>query len=332
MIEQSDLDQLAKQTGFSGVAIVEEGGTRIAEVAAGLLNRAHDIPITLDTRFGCASATKGFTAVTVMSLIESGALSLDTPLKEVVGASLSSIDPAVTVEQLLGHTSGVGDYLDEETLGDIDDHVLGGMPVHQLERPHHYLPLLNHYEQVSPPGTTFAYNNSGYIMLSLLIERAGGRTFHQLVRERVFEPAGMTATEFLRSDDLPADVAVGYLENGRSNVFHLPVIGGGDGGAFTTAADVSSFWAALYGGDLLSPDLVRLMTSARQATKNSISHYGLGFWIEAAAQAVILEGMDAGVSFRSAFHQPSGRSFTVLSNTSSGVWPLVTELTANLDQ
>lgn len=326
---QTDLEQLAEQTGFSGVAVVGDGRDRVATVTAGLANRAHNIPIAVGTRFGCASATKGFTALAVASLIDEGKLTLDTPLGSLVGAALT-VDPGVTIEHLLGHTSGVGDYLDEEQLGDIDDHVLAGVSAHRFERPHHYLPLLNQYPQVSPPGTRFAYNNSGYIMLSLAIERAGGHQFQQAVTERVLTPAGMTASGFLRSDDLPGDAATGYLENGRTNVFHLPVIGGGDGGAYTTADDMDSFWTALFDERIVSGDLVNAMTAARSTGSGDLSHYGLGFWVGQDKQTVMLEGMDAGVSFRSAHHRPSGRGFTVLSNTSSGVWPLVAHLTSEL--
>lgn len=332
MSEQAEIELLAEQSGFSGVAVAEQNDERLVELASGLAHRAYEIPVSLNTRFGCASATKGFTALTAASLIESEKLAFDTPLSTVGGIALSTADPTVTIEQLMGHTSGVGDHLDEETLGDIDDHVLAGMSAHQFERPHHYVPLLNRYEQVSPPGTTFVYNNGGYVMLSLAVERAAGRPFTQLVQERVFDPAGMTAGGFPRSDDLPGDAAIGYLENGRSNVFHLPVIGSGDGGAYVTVGDVLSFWKALFAGDIVSSAMVGTMTAPRQTLPDGSRHYGLGFWIAQDRETVMLAGMDAGVSFQSAFHPASGMSFAVLSNTSSGVWPLAARLMTMLQE
>ena len=100
------------------------------------------------------------------------------------------VDEAVTIEHLLGHTSGVGDYLDEDQLGDIDDYVMG-LPVHRLAAPIDYLPLLDGHPQRTPPGSQFAYNNGAYVMLSIAVEIAGGRTYSDLVQERVLDPAAM---------------------------------------------------------------------------------------------------------------------------------------------
>ncbi len=111
--------------------------------------------MTVDTRLATASGTKGFTALATVSLIEDGALGFDTRLSEVVGDLLPAVDGAVTIEHLLGHTAGVGDYLDEETLGDIDDQVLD-IPVDELEGPSDYLPLLNRHPQADVPAERYS--------------------------------------------------------------------------------------------------------------------------------------------------------------------------------
>ena len=123
-------------------------------------------------------------------------------------------------------------------MGDITDYVMP-VPVHELATTEQYLAVLGGHPTVFPPGERFAYCNGGYIVLALISERASGVPFHELVRQRVCRPAGMTNTEFLRSDELPGDAALGYLSNDgpRTNVFHLPVVGGGDGGIYSTAAD-----------------------------------------------------------------------------------------------
>lgn len=321
MFDVEELAIIADDSDFSGVAVVSRGGDRTAVIVSGLADRAHHRPITIDTLFATASATKGFTALTAVSLIESGELEFETSLRELVGDQLPRVEPAVTIEHLLGHTSGVGDYLDEEQLGHVDDHILE-VSAHTLETPDDYLPLLAEHRQVSPPGERFAYNNSGFVMLSIAIERAGGKPFHDLVRERVFEPAGMPTASFPRTDDLPDAAASGYLENGRTNVFHLPVIGGGDGGAFLSVADMDAFWPSLLEGRIVSPEMVVTMTSPRSDLAEHDRAYGLGFWLRSSGDPVMLEGMDAGVSFRSAYNRPSRVAYTVLSNTSAGVWPL----------
>ena len=164
--------------------------------------------------------------------------------------------------------------------------------------------------------------------MALLAERAAGEPFHELVRRRVCEPAGMTDTAFLRSDELPGRAALGYLGDGpRTNVLHLPVLGSGDGGIYSTAADIRSLWLALFEGRIVRPQTVALMVRPRSDDPEEGRRYGLGFWLHATSDVVMLTGYDAGVSFRSV-HDP-GRSLThtVISNSSEGAW----ELTAALD-
>ena len=132
-------------------------------------------------------------------------------------------------------------------------------------------------------------------------------------------------TEFLRSDELPARTAVGYLEvegEWRTNVFHLPVRGSGDGGIYLTVADISSFWLAFFAGRIISTEWVAEMVRPRSDVPAKSKRYGLGFWLHASTDAVILEGCDAGVSFRSV-HDPNTQvTLTVISNTAGGAWPI----------
>ncbi len=283
----------------------------------------------MDTRFGIASTVKGFTALTAASLIEAGDLSLDTTLRSLLPDALPMVDPAVTIEHLLAHTSGVGDYFDEDAHGDIDDYVLD-VPVHVLDTPAKYLPAVDGHPQRSAPGATFAYNNGGFVMLSIAIEVASGRGFYDLVQERVLDPAGMVDTGFVRSDRFPPGAAIGYLEDGRSNILHLPVRGAGDGGAYSTLRDLESFWSSLFAGRILPLPVVDRLVEPRNDVPSEGLRYGLGFWLRADRDTVMLEGMDAGVSCRTAYDRPSSLSYTVISNTSSGVWPLVAWLDERL--
>ena len=88
------------------------------------------------------------------------------------------------------------------------------------------------------------------MVLAILLERATGGTYHDVVRRLVIEPAGLRRTGFLPLNDLPADAALGYVfnEGNLVNTLHLPVLGNGDGGAFTTAEDVHQFWLAMLDG------------------------------------------------------------------------------------
>lgn len=326
---QADVQALADEHDFSGVVAVSRHGERVMALARGSADRANQRPITLDTRFGIASVVKGLTALTTASVIESGELRFDTTFRSLLPDALPLVDPEVTIEHLLGHTSGVGDYLDEDAIGSVDDYVMN-VPVHQLDEPMHYLPILDGFPQRTSPGTAFAYNNGGYVLLSIAVEVATGRSFYDLVQERVLEPAGMGHTGFERSDRLPPGAAIGYLEDGRSNVLHLPVRGSGDGGAYSTVHDLDALWSSLFAGRILPMPMVERLVAPRSEVPSEGSHYGLGFYIRSDRDTVMLEGMDAGVSCRTAYDRPSTLSYTVISNTSSGTWPLAAYMDEHL--
>jgi CubicO group peptidase (beta-lactamase class C family) len=321
------IDSVARASGFSGVVHIDRSGSTELAKAYGLADRGHGIPNTIDTQFGIASGTKGLTALAVVSLIEDGSLALTTAARSVLGEDLPLIDDDVTVEHLLSHRSGIGDYLDEETVEDIIDYLMP-VPVCELATTEQYLAVLGGHDTAFPPGERFVYCNGGFVVLALIAERTSGVPFHDLVRERVCEPAGMGDTAFLRSDELPGRAALGYLtvDGPRTNVFHLPVRGNGDGGIYSTVADLSSFWDALFAGRIVSTDRVAEMVRPRSDVPEESRRYGLGFWLPASSGAVELHGYDAGVSFRSVHDPASGITATVISNTSEGTWPIETIL------
>lgn len=322
-----ELERTASARSFSGVVRVEHSGRVVAELARGLAHRSEGIANASDTRFGAASVTKGLTALTVMSLVESAEITFDTPVRSILGDALPLVDERVTIEHLLTHRSGVGDYIDEDAIDDIDDHTLAGRSAHLFERPADYVELLAPLPQVASPGERFAYNNGGYVILSMIVEQVTG-SFHAAVDERVVRPAGMLESGFFRSDQLPERTALGYLRDGRTNVFHLPVIGAGDGGIHLTAPDCSSFWKALRAGRIVGRERVAEMTSVVSSAWANRS-YGVGFWLSADADHVWLEGMDAGVSAQTGWIRSADLVYSVLSNTSDGAWPMVESLLAS---
>jgi CubicO group peptidase (beta-lactamase class C family) len=230
----------------------------------------------------------------------------------------------VTIEHLLAHRSGIGDYLDEDAVRDISDYVML-VPVHTLTTTEQYLPALDGRGSAFPAGERFAYNNGGFVVLALLAERATGVEFYELVRTLVCEPAGMIDTAFLRSDELPGRAALGYVsvDGLRTNVLHLPVRGNGDGGVYSTASDLSALWAALFAGRVVSPAQLAEMVRPRSDWPEESRRYGLGFHLHPTGDGVFLEGHDTGVSFASV-HQPTSLiTYTVISNWSEGAWPII---------
>ena len=316
------VDAIAADVGFSGVIRVDLDGGVAVQRAYGLAHRGVGVPNTVDTQFGIASGSKGLTALAVMSLVEGGELALDTTARSVLGADLPLIDDRVTVEQLLAHRSGIGDYLDEDELDDNNDYVLT-VPVHELATTEQFLAVLDGHPMKFEPGERFNYCNGGYIVLALLAERASGVPFHELVDRRVCQPAGMADTSFLRSDELPGRAALHYLHDDglRTNVLHLPVRGNGDGGIYTTAADFHALWDAVFAGRIVSLETVAEMVRPHSDAPEMSMRYGLGFWLGESSGAVSLHGFDAGVGFVSVHDRDGQFGYTVLCNQTRGAWP-----------
>jgi CubicO group peptidase (beta-lactamase class C family) len=261
-------------------------------------------------------------------LTGSSVAAMSTTARSVLGADLPLIGDDVTIEHLLAHRSGIGDYLDEEAGDDVTGYLLT-VPPQDLATTEEYLAVLGGHPARFPPGERFSYCNSGYVVLALIAERVSGVAFDQLVAERVCRPARMDDTGFLRSDELPAGTALGYLPipgRSRTNVFHLPVRGSGDGGIYSTAADISALWQSLFTGRIVPARWVAEMVRPRSDVPAESMRYGLGFWLGRHSDTVILEGSDAGISFRSAHDPRSALTCTVISNSSDGAWPIARRL------
>ncbi len=318
----AEIDRTATDLHFSGVVQIERGDGTTFAAAYGSADRNHGVANTVATRFGLASGAKGFTALTVAALVDEGVLSFTTTTRSLLGRDLPLIDDAVTVEHLLAHRSGIGDYLDEETGLDVEAYALP-VGAHELVTTERYVAVLDGYPPKFTPGTRFAYCNSGYVLLALLAERATGTSFYELVDDRVCTPAGLRDTAFLRADECRGGTATGYLDVGtdRTNVFHLPLRGSGDGGIFSTAGDIGRLWRSLFAGEIIPPALVGTMVRPQNGVGPGSTRYGLGFWVER-DDSVALEGMDAGVSFRSVHDRRRRLTYTVISNSTRGAWPL----------
>jgi len=318
------VEQVASETGFSGVVRLDRAGVTEVSGAYGLADRRHKIPMTVDSQLAIASGSKAMTALVITALAERGHLALSTRARDVLGHDLPLIADDVTVEHLLAHRSGIGDYLDEES-DSIEDYPMP-VSVHLLATTEQFVPVLDGHPTKFAAGERFSYCNGGYVVLALLAERATGADYHDLVDELVCRPAGMVESGFLRSDDLPGRAALGYVEvdgHWRTNVFHLPVLGNGDGGLYTTAADVHRFWAALFADRIVTaPTLEQMLRPRDTSDRDTDRRYGLGFWRPASGDQVMLEGCDAGVSFRSVHDPSGGATHTVIANTTDGAWSM----------
>ncbi len=300
------LERAIDGTSFSGVVRIDRGGDVELARAYGLAHRGHEIPNTVDTLFATASGTKGLTAVTVASLVEEGALELSTTARSVLGPDLPLIRDDVTIEHLLSHRSGIGDYLDENVEHDIADYLMP-VPVHELATTEQYLAVLDGHDTAFPPGERFAYNNGGYVVLALIAERTSGIPFHELVRQRVCEPAGMVGHRVpaLRRAAWPRCARVSRWSTacrGRT-CSTCRCVAAATEGSTPRSRTSAAFWSAFFAGEHRPRGSVAELVRPRSDVPEESRRYGLGFWLDESSDVVMLVGSDAGVSFWSA-HDP----------------------------
>ena len=319
---------------FSGVIQVREHGQVVVATALGDADRRVGVTNHVSTRFGTASGTKTFTAIAVCQLVEQGRLSLDTRLSEAVDVSLPRYDPAITIHQLLTHTSGAPDYFDEDELDAQADFAaaFGDVQLDHVRSPADIVPLFADKPMRSQPGQRFHYNNGGFVLLGLVIERASGVAYADYVERHVFGRAGMHDAGFFELDALPPRTALGYLPDGRPNSTELTIKGMPDGGAYVTAADMGAFWDTLLAGRLLGRAMRERLLHPHVAvgpTEDDGSHYGYGVWLTVVGDSVTratVTGADPGVAFVSTRFPARHIDLSVLCNTEADAWPMFAEL------
>ena len=190
------IDALADRTRFSGVVRVDRSGSIELAKAYGLADRRHRIRNTIDTQFALASGSKGLTALTVVSLIEDGSLDLATTARSLLGGDLPLIRDDVTIEHLLSHRSGIGDYLHEEAHHEITDYVMP-VPVHELATTEQYLAVLGGH----PTAFSCSVTTSSSCLRSLANEEAA---CHRRGRESNLVPSRSSRSRVI--GHAPSDV------------------------------------------------------------------------------------------------------------------------------
>ncbi|MDE7225064.1 MAG: beta-lactamase family protein [Acetatifactor sp.] len=325
--KKTDIENKLRQD-FRGAEIVVSEGEILFRRVTGYADLANRIPNTLETKFASASAGKVFVAVGILQLIEQGKLRFEDTLGNLLELDLHGIDPEVTVEQLLTHTSGVPDYFDESVMEEYEE-LWVDYPNYKIRRNADLLPLFIHKEMMYPRGERFQYNNTGYVLLAMILEKVTGKAFDVYLRQHVFEACGMRDTGYYELDRLPAGCASNYIYDAaygsyRTNIYSVDAKGTGAGGAFITLPDIVRFWEGLASGKLLSPDMVSRMLRRQSGDglDSEEGYYGYGVWIIDGGDCDIpyFQGCDPGVSFLSEYH-PRKKTITVLvSNYGDNVW------------
>jgi CubicO group peptidase (beta-lactamase class C family) len=243
--------------GFAGSLLLEQDGHVVLERSYGLADRESGRAVTLETGFDIGSLVKPFTAAAILQLESNGKLRLDDHLGRFF-AAVPADKAAITVKELLDHSSGLPDIVDASS------------------KPANYLPDSD-YEPVSrdeivrralhaalifPTGQKSEYSNLGYSLLGVIIEIASGQGYEAYVQEHIFRPAGMTRTGYLAPGWKSSELAVGYYKGTRwgTPLEHRWLADGpswnlrANGGMLSTAQDLHKWLQALDGDRILTAD------------------------------------------------------------------------------
>ena len=222
--------QHAQRGQFSGSVLVARHGTVVFSAAHGEANRDHRIPNRLDTRHNIGSIGK-------LRLDDTLAMHLpDYPFPE---------KATITLQHLLNHSSGLGDYMEH---ADYKGRMAGIRGIADI------LPLIHADRPQFPAGERFAYSNSGMVLLGAIIEKASGLSYPDYLQRHIFGPAGMQDSHLAQEDEVLANRAIGYTElpdgGYRANLREI-MPASSDGGLRTTAPDLLRFDRAINNDSLL---------------------------------------------------------------------------------
>lgn len=269
-------DLFAGYTGASvpgaSVMIIQDGQV-IVRGAYGMADFERRSAATPETDYRLASVSKQFTAMAIMLLAKDGKVRFDQP----IGDFLPELPPAtraVTVRNLLNHTSGLLDYEDlipESRTTQLNDNDV--------------LRLVASKDSVYfPAGTQYRYSNSGYVLLGMIVARTSGMTLPAFLRARIFTPLGMTGTVMhVEGADTVPHRAYGYSPRGGSFVQTDQSVTSatlGDGGIYSNVDDLARWDRALYGHELIDSVTLELATTPPQLPGGAATEYGFGWFID----------------------------------------------------
>lgn len=316
-------DIIEEQKEFSGVVSVKQEGKVVFEEAYGYSNRTCSSYNNAITRFGIASGTKILTSIAIGQLVEKGLISFDTYLKDCLDIGFPNFDPDITVEHLLTHSSGIPDYFDEEVMDDFAE-LWQERSMYNIRSPKDFLPMFQNGRMEFKPGEKFKYNNSGFIVLGLIVEQQSGMSFIDYVKKNIFEACGMNASGYFSFDKLPENTALGYVKEDsgewRTNIYDLPIIGGPDGGVYITVGDLSKLWKAIFDYKLLGKTIVETMFKTHIQVNDTL-YYGYGVWIIKEDEEILkyfVMGHDLGISMFSSIFPKYNIEATIIGNTEFG--------------
>jgi D-alanyl-D-alanine carboxypeptidase len=256
---QSMMDLYAES--MTGVVVTVRVGEETATVTAGLADTKAERAMKAGTRLQMASNTKMLVATLVMQEVEAGGIALDDTVEHWLPGLVPDGD-LITVDMLLSHRSGLPDWfsLENPPLDPYDSRAVVKAAVEQLP------PMF-------APGESSRYSNTNYDVLALVLGEATGQDLGRLMRERIWDPAGMTHSTLGSADAPRGSMARGYFNEKDVTWDPLPPLAAG--GLVATTADLELFLDALFAGELLAPEQVEAMTTKHADVLGHDYGYGI---------------------------------------------------------
>jgi CubicO group peptidase (beta-lactamase class C family) len=256
-------DAVGEDTPGLAMAVLQEGGV-VFERTRGLACVKSKSRIGADTPFNLASVTKPFTAMAVALLEERGALRYEEALTNIF-TGLPPHTHGITVDHLLRHTSGLGDYLQESPRAETNEEVLQG--------------VRRSKKLLFAPGTDYLYSNTGYNLLASVVSQVSGQSYPMYMKKEIFEPLGMSNTWVNTSiEALPSTRAVGYQKQGdHFEVRDYDLTTFGDGAVYCTLNDMKAWCRALDTYRLLRKEKQEQLFTAAMLPGDKKKDYGRGW-------------------------------------------------------
>jgi D-alanyl-D-alanine carboxypeptidase len=230
------LDALVQADHFSGTVYLGKGEQTLFLESYGMANKELNVPNSADTKYNIGSINKIFTEVALTQLRDEGKLDFAKTLRTYLPDYPSPVADRITIQQMLRHTSGLGDFFGPAYVA---------MPKDNLRRLADYVPLFVDKPLEFEPGARSRYSNAGYVLLGLVIEKLSGMTYDDYVRTKIFAPLGMNDTAAYESDAIVPKRATGYTRGDdgvlRANTYSRPGRGSSAGGGYSTVHDLLRF-------------------------------------------------------------------------------------------
>lgn len=289
----------AEKGEFMGAVLVARDGDVLFDKGYGSANLEWKIANDGDTKFRLGSVTKQFTSVAILLLQERGKLTLDAPVKTYLPDAPAAWDK-VTVRHLLTHSAGIPSFT--------------GFPDYGATKtlPATHASLIARFRDKPldfAPGAKFSYSNSGYVLLSAIVEKLSGQSYAAFVAENLFKPLGMADTGYDNHAMILPRRASGYApsKDGPVNADYISMtIPQGAGGLYSTTHDLLKWQRGLYGGKLLKP---ATLAAFRTPYKDG---YALGIGVQNAGGVTTIEHGGGIEGFNTSLAYDPDRKITVV--------------------